>query len=433
MRPARARSTRRGTAARRARAGTRRAPRTSPAASPAPRGRDRRPVSRTVSSASAVSPAMLARAPASPARRVRAGKPAAQRPQPADAARPERIGARTPQVAHGVARARVDRAESASRRLLRRVRRRARRPAGLELALQPHQRRPPFHDARRSTSTVVGDSSAGANPRDGLHVRLVHLAVAREPADQRLPDAHLEHARRRGEQQRRAGHRGQPRPPRRQPQRARAHRAAASARSASPRRRARRGPRGPGRLRPERRSPTIASSAGTNVTAIASAISTASATPGPNVWKNPSCATSKAALAPATVTPAATIVGASSPVAVRAAATRRQPLRQAQAEAREEEDRVVGEDPEQEHDHHRLHLVGHRDAEAPARPRDHPDADQVRERDRGDRHQRGQQRAVVHADGHDHDQHRAAARRAAGARRSAATAPRAPRSRPSPL
>ena len=64
----------------------------------------------------------------------------------------------------------------------------------------------------------------------------------------------------------------------------------------------------------------MASMAGTNVIAIASAIRTASATPGPKVWKNPSCATRSAALAPATVAPAATIVGASSPVAVRAAA-----------------------------------------------------------------------------------------------------------------
>ena len=91
----------------------------------------------------------------------------------------------------------------------------------------------------------------------------------------------------------------------------------------------------PGRGGQNTRSPVIASAAGMNVTATASASSTASARPGPNVSRNPSCAATSAALAPATLRPAATTVPAISPAALSAAgAAGRAPVRGAGGSAR---------------------------------------------------------------------------------------------------
>ena len=59
-----------------------------------------------------------------------------------------------------------------------------------------------------------------------------------------------------------------------------------------------------------------------------------------------------------------------------------QPIAQPSPVARYVEDRVVSEDPEQQHDDDRLHLAGHRDAERLAHAADHPQGDEIGQRDR---------------------------------------------------
>ena len=73
--------------------------------------------------------------------------------------------------------------------------------------------------------------------------------------------------------------------------------------------------------------------------------------------------------------------------------------------ARQEEDRVVGDDPEQEHDHDRLHVAGHRDAHLLAHPRRDPDRDEVGDRRREERDERGAERAEVEAQDREDDEH----------------------------
>ena len=67
--------------------------------------------------------------------------------------------------------------------------------------------------------------------------------------------------------------------------------------------------------------------------------------------------------------------------------------------AREEEDGVVGDDPEEQHDDDRLHLGGHREPELDADPPDDVDRQQVRHRDGDEVEQRRADRAEVQSDG----------------------------------
>ena len=79
---------------------------------------------------------------------------------------------------------------------------------------------------------------------------------------------------------------------------------------------------------------------------------------------------------------------------------------QARARLGHEEHGVVGDEPEQQHDEHRLDLVGHPVAGLLAAPRQRADRDDVAERRGRERHERRADRAEVQRDDEQDDEHR---------------------------
>jgi hypothetical protein len=71
---------------------------------------------------------------------------------------------------------------------------------------------------------------------------------------------------------------------------------------------------------------------------------------------------------------------------------------QAIPEPRQEEDRVVGDDPEQEHDEHGLDLARNREPVGLAEPAQDPNREQVGDRDRREVDERRPQRSEVDGD-----------------------------------
>jgi hypothetical protein len=118
-------------------------------------------------------------------------------------------------------------------------------------------------------------------------------------------------------------------------------------------------------------------SAGVSVTATTIAISTVSASPGPNARSTASRAVPSAAEPAATIRPAVTMIGMTSAVARRGGRQPRVSLRQPPAHAGQEEHRVVAGHAEQQDQEHRFQVRRHGDAGQLPGPRHHPDGHQV--------------------------------------------------------
>jgi hypothetical protein len=158
---------------------------------------------------------------------------------------------------------------------------------------------------------------------------------------------------------------------------------------------------------PNSRPPNSAINAGASVIETARAISVVSASPGPNGAEEPELADHQRAGARRDDQPAVKTIGA-----VRAGRRPRrfQPgLAEAHAPPglREEEDRVVGDEAEQQHDDDRLHLGRHARAGLLPRPRQYADRDRVRDPGREQRDQRRADRAERQPDDQQ-DEHDAA-------------------------
>ena len=102
-----------------------------------------------------------------------------------------------------------------------------------------------------------------------------------------------------------------------------------------------------------------------------------------------------AALPAATISPAVSTVGKYSAVAFVAASTFSSPSSRRLRIAGEEEDGVVGHDPEHERHHDRLGVARHGEAELGADPRDDVLRDEVRDARRGQRDGRRERRSVI--------------------------------------
>ena len=135
-------------------------------------------------------------------------------------------------------------------------------------------------------------------------------------------------------------------------------------------------------------------------------MSVVAARPGPKARKNCRWPTTSAAVPAATMRPGGDDdrrdLGDRAARGGQALVARAQPA----ARLGQEEDRVVGHEPQQEHDDDRLDLLGHRDVGALAQPRQHAHRDRVGDARSGQRHERGADRAE--GEGHDErDEHHA--------------------------
>ena len=152
------------------------------------------------------------------------------------------------------------------------------------------------------------------------------------------------------------------------------------------------------------RPPAIASSAGTRVREIATPMPAVSARPGPSARKKPSVPTASVAVPAITIRPATSTIGVMWAVAWRGGLEAVASIAELAPELRHEEDRIVGDDPEQQHEDEWLELAGDGHVGLLAAPGDDADGDGVGQAGGEQRHQRREQRAHRQAD-HAGDQH----------------------------